>query len=72
MHRALADRSADIHSIPSAVARRGLDAPTLDDLHQDHDDGKHQKDVKESAHRIGGDQPEQPKHHQNYRYCVEH
>jgi len=54
------------------ILDEGLDAPALDDLHQDHDDGKHQKDVKEPTHRVGGDQPQQPKHRQNYRYCVEH
>jgi hypothetical protein len=30
------------------------DPPTLDHLHQDHDDGEDEKDVDESAHRVRG------------------
>jgi hypothetical protein len=29
-----------------------LDSSTLDDLHQDHDDGEDEEDVDEAAHRV--------------------
>jgi len=33
-----------------------LDAPALDDLQQDHNDGDNEKNMNKSPHRVGGDQ----------------
>jgi hypothetical protein len=41
-------------------------------IDQDHDDGDHQQDMDEPAHRGAGYQPEQPQHYQNDTYRPQH
>jgi hypothetical protein len=41
----------------------------LDDPHEDQDDGSHEKEMDEAAHRMGGNEPERPKHDQDHGNC---
>src|ERR1035437_9696900 len=48
------------------------DSSSLNDTHQHDDDGHDQENVNESAHRVGGDHPQQPQHYQDYVYSHQH
>jgi hypothetical protein len=44
----------------------------LDQIDNQHYDGKDEQDVNEPAQGVGADQSKEPKHQQNHEYCPEH
>jgi hypothetical protein len=50
----------------------GSNFVSLNQPHQNHDNGDDQKNVNEVAHRVAGNYPEQPQNDQNESKCVEH
>jgi hypothetical protein len=47
-------------------------SPALDQIDDQHDNRNHEEDVNKSSERVGADQPKQPKHKQDNKYCPEH
>jgi hypothetical protein len=47
-------------------------APPADEVDQDHDDGKDQKNVDETSQRVGGHESENPQYEQNNRDRIKH
>jgi hypothetical protein len=44
----------------------------LDQIDNQHYDGKDEQDMNEAAKRVGADQSKQPQHQQDHEYCPEH
>jgi hypothetical protein len=45
---------------------------STDKINQNDDNGDHQENVDEPAHRVGSDQPQEPQYDQNYSKSVKH
>jgi hypothetical protein len=46
--------------------------PTLNDAHQNHDDGQHQEDMNKPSHGVGGNHPKEPENDEYDGDCFEH